>query len=165
MTASRSVGRSCQLCSVHPIRELAESRPEHPSDLDFGPVTESSVREVEDTLGAQLPNEFRDYLLTFAGGLLLGWEIYGVPTPQSKPPATLVDSILEIVEQNRTIQNPQGVIEFANDGGGFFFAFIPPRDPNAVFVRGYGTDWTLLYPSFHDFLHAIADGSISYPRC
>ncbi|MEL6107333.1 MAG: SMI1/KNR4 family protein [Planctomycetota bacterium] len=148
------------------IRDVAASRADLNSNLNFGPIDDLLICDAEAELGAKFPPDFRNYLLEFAGGLLLGWELYGIQSERSVYPPELDipgNQILDIVEQNRLMQNPAGVLEFTNDGGGFFFAFIPDRDPNAVFVRGYGADWAKLYPSFHDFLGHIADDSIGYP--
>lgn len=151
---------------VNAISEFAASRADLNSDVNFGPIDDSLICVAEAELRATFPPDFRNYILEFAGGLLLGWELYGIQSERSVYPRALEipgNQILDIVEQNRLMQNPDGVLEFTNDGGGFSFAFIPDRDPNAVFVRGYGADWAKLYSSSHDFLGHVADDSIRYP--
>lgn len=148
------------------IIDFAASRPDLNSDLEFGPVDAALISAAEAELGARLPNQYRDYISTYAGGSLLGWEFYGIPTERSNYPPELELSgspILEIVKQNKLMQNEAGTLEFTSDGGGFFFAFIPAIDADAVFLRGYGADWSKLYESFHDMLAAIAEDSIRYP--
>ena len=151
---------------ANPISEFAASRSDLNSDLNFGPVDASLISAAELELGAAFPSEYRNYIAEFGGGLLLGWELYGIATERSAYPPEMElpgSPILNVVEQNRLMQNPDGTIEFTNDGGGFFFAFIPAVDSDAVFVRGYGADWSILYPSFHHLLARIADDSIRYP--
>jgi len=147
------------------ISEFAASRIDLSSDLDFGPIDPSLINAAEVKLAVKLPDQYRDYLANYAGGLLLGWELYGIPAERSNYPSELAISgspIIDLVEQNRRMQNPIGTIEFTNDGGGFFFAFIPEIDANAVFVRGYGADWSQQFSSLHDMLARIVDNTISY---
>ena len=68
------------------IRRIAVAHPELPSDLNFGPTSESDVNHIEERLGVKLPPSFRAYLLGFAGGNMLGYEIYGIPTIKSRVP-------------------------------------------------------------------------------
>ena len=148
------------------VLEIASTRGDLNSDLQFGPVDSTTIGDVERELGAPFPIEYRHYIENYAGGLLLGWEMYGIQTERSFFPSDLEISgsaIIDIVDTNRRMGNPNGTIEFACDGGGFHFAFMPQVDTDAVFVRGYGADWATLCPTFREMLERIALGTIQYP--
>lgn len=161
------------------IREMA-SRSEERSDLEFGPVAEETIATVEHELGVVLPNSFRTYLRHFAGGLLIGYEIFGVRTEASSgrtcgPPGLSEDYnvILDIVQHNRTTQEdirrdnmPTGLVMFTTDGGDYHL-FLDTSQMNEtgecpVVVWGPGALGLKVADDFLEYVRMLAEHTNPY---
>jgi hypothetical protein len=153
------------------IERLANGHPDLRSDWNFGPASEEDVKHIESELGVQLPKSFRAYLLRFAGGLILGYEIYGVPTAQSliptPPPDLGLDAssescILDIIDINKRVRKyyPSTDVFICSDGGDFSFfldtAKMSSQAECPVIMYGPGSDGVQVADTFLEFLDKLA---------
>jgi hypothetical protein len=158
---------------IRTIKDIAAAHPDHHCDLHFGPVSDQEVDTVERELGVRLPRSFRAYLKGFAGGLMFGYEICGIPTPKSRIPSASEDSrfadgndnaIVSIVAANRRRRKsyPPAQIYFCCDGGDFSFfletARTSPDGECPVLMYGPGASGVQVADTFIDFLKSAAAG-------
>ncbi|HEX5243746.1 MAG TPA: SMI1/KNR4 family protein [Tepidisphaeraceae bacterium] len=158
---------------IHEMERIAEAHPDKRSDLFHGPISEDLLPPIEHELGVSLPRSFRAYLLGFAGGLMLGYEICGIPTEKARIPSLQLDppitgtsesAILSIIDANRRRREhqPAGYIYFCGDGGDFAFYFDTNRmtldGECPVVMYGPGAAGVVVANDYIDFLKRLAEG-------
>jgi hypothetical protein len=118
----------------------------------------------------KLPQSFRAYLLGFAGGLMFGYEMDGIPTeraripplpPELNLPHNDANAIMSIVKSNKKIQRyfPPGYVQICSDGGDFFF-YLCTSEMSAtgecpVIMCGPGADGIQVADNFLEFLEHL----------
>lgn len=146
------------------IDSLMSAHPASECDLDFGPSPSGSVPKIENEFGVTLPKSFRSYLEEYAGGMMFGYEIFGVPTEASKTiPGSDASAIVDIVNANERMRAhfPAGHIFICSDGGDFQFflnaADLTDEGECPVLMYGPGAEGLRVADSFVDFLTRLAE--------
>lgn len=146
------------------IDELVSAHSDSECDLDFGPSPSGSVPRIEAEFGVTLPKSFKSYLEEYAGGMMFGYEIFGVPTEASKTtPDSDTSAIVDIVKANERMRShfPAGHIFICSDGGDFQFFLDAAELSNEVecpvLMYGPGAEGLRVADSFADFLTRIAE--------
>ena len=148
------------------IRNIAQSHPSIPSDLQFGPTSENDVRDVEEKIGNVFPNSYRAYLLEFAGGMMLNYEMCGIPTEKSGISDSDGNSIRSIVDANKGRERDlaTGNVFIADDGGDYsFFLDTAKMDSDGecpVVAYGPGAQGSQVAATFVGFLEWLAAGGL-----
>jgi len=145
---------------IEQIRRLALAHPDLQSHLEYGPASEDELRQMQERLGRELPATFRAYLLGFAGGLMLGYEMCGIPTEKSRILETEESAISDLVDEARRRKQHYGLgrIYICDNGGDFSFYLDTPQMQNdecPVVMYGPGADGVIVAESVMEFLEKL----------
>ncbi len=156
------------------VRELAARRPDERSFLEYGPVSAEQIEKREAQLGDRFPLDYRLYLEAFAGGMLHGYEIFGVPTPKSvfpwTDPSGMDDEemrhhsiVTDVAWTNRDRRRfgERRLLQFSHDGGDYEFVLdlgaLNADGEAPVCLWGPGNPGVIVAPTFLGFFRRIAN--------
>lgn len=111
---------------------------------EFTPMTEAEVREIENRIGATLPEGYRRFLTTY-GSSLFGQDVYYRDQKYSDPVlfgwffgANSLHGAIEPYSEAL----PKGIIPIGDDGGGNLYALgVTGGDKNKVFFHDHTIGW------------------------
>ncbi len=154
------------------MRQLAQQHSGRATSFNYGPVEEEAIIGVERAFNLLLPRSYRDYLATFAGGMLFGYDVCGIPTAKSQiptfaddpadiKPGNLIQDVV-VVNQDYIRIMPAGLVYITGDGGDDSFFLDTNRmmaEECPVLMFGPGANGMRVANNFLDFVRQIATGA------
>jgi len=118
-----------------------------------GPVHPSEIEKAEKTLGVQLPDDYKEYLLHFGSGGLPAYSILGLNEHTLNLVGDLVNVTLEF-RQNWLPEEYKDMVVICEDHAGNPIGFLPDNPTIFVLDHDFGGKFDLA-PTFEGFLEKL----------
>ena len=142
--------------------------------LKFGPASLDAIEKREAQCGKRFPSDYKQFLEEFAGGMLLGYEVFGVPTKKSVVSGGDLSTLSEEDLIRRSVITDVGAanavrgayggrpqLQFSHDQGDYDFVFdlesVDTFGIAPVCLWGPGSEGLVVAHGFLDFFRKIAN--------